>query len=298
MRAPYPAISASTDAALGEALGLPTDSAALGLLEMVDENMANAAREHAVESGKSLIGRTMIAFGGCAPLHAARLAQKLGIDRILVPEGAGVGSAIGFLRAPVGYEIARSLYQRLASLDRSRIDALLDAMVAEARSFVAAAADGPDADLQVERRAYMRYVGQSHEIEVPLPDGVLGENAPTVLRARYDDSYRRQFGPPVPGLEIEFVSWSVRAVLPVAPPTRVAAARQVEPRAYPDRSLLDLAGGGAVAARAVDRATLAAGTWLPGPAVIVEDETTTVVPGGFRATCLPEGHILIEREAE
>ncbi len=293
-----PAAAGAVDAALGDALRLPTESAALGLLEMVDENMANAAREHAVESGKSLIGRTMIAFGGCAPLHAARLAQKLGIGRIVVPEGAGVGSAIGFLRAPIGYEIARSLYQRLSTLDRERIDALLDEMVGEARDFVVAAA-GENAAPTVERHAYMRYVGQSHEIEVELPEGALGEDAVELLRERYDSAYRRQFGPPVPGLEIELVSWSVRAALPVTPPERVApVAGTGGATGFGDRVLFDLASGGSVVAPAVSRGSLVSGEWLPGPAAIVEDETTTIVPPGYRATALAEGHILIERNAE
>ena len=83
-------------------LGLTAEMAALGVIEMVDENMANAARVHAIESGKTYEGRTLIAFGGGGPVHACRVAEKVGISRVLVPSGAGVGSAIGFLRAPVG----------------------------------------------------------------------------------------------------------------------------------------------------------------------------------------------------
>ncbi len=93
-------------------LALPVELAALGVSEIVDENMANAARVHAIESGKDARGRTLVAFGGAAPLHAARLAEKLGLDRVLVPSYAGVGSAVGFLRAPIAYEIVRSSLQR------------------------------------------------------------------------------------------------------------------------------------------------------------------------------------------
>ena len=108
---------AAAEAALrhdvAEPLGLALELAAFGVSEIVDENMANAARVHAVESGKDARGRTLIAFGGAAPLHAARLAEKLGIDRVLVPSNAGVGSAVGFLRAPIAFEIVRSRLQRL-----------------------------------------------------------------------------------------------------------------------------------------------------------------------------------------
>ena len=144
-----------------------TGMAALGVIEMVDENMANAARVHAVESGKTCEGRTLIAFGGGGPVHGARIAEKIGIARVLVPSGAGVGSAIGFLRAPVGYEVVRSLYQRLGSLDLDAVNALLAAMAEEAASVVARGSFG--AETEERRLAYMRYVGQGHEIAVPLP---------------------------------------------------------------------------------------------------------------------------------
>jgi N-methylhydantoinase A/oxoprolinase/acetone carboxylase beta subunit len=112
--------------------GLPPEMAALGVVEMVDENMANAARVHAIESGKTYEGRTLIAFGGGGPVHACRVAEKIGISRVLVPSGAGVGSAIGFLRAPVGYEVVRSLYQRLSTFEIDAVNALLTSMFDEA----------------------------------------------------------------------------------------------------------------------------------------------------------------------
>ncbi len=96
-----PALSAEAlTTHIGQPLSLDPITAAYGVAEVVDENMANAARVHAVENGEDLADYTMIAFGGAAPLHAGRLCEKLGITRLLVPPGAGVGSAIGFLRAP------------------------------------------------------------------------------------------------------------------------------------------------------------------------------------------------------
>ena len=107
----------ATTAKIGASLDLSVEHAALGISEMVDENMANAARVHAIESGKDLQERTLIAFGGAAPLHAARVAEKLGIARILIPSNAGVGSAVGLLRAPVAYEIVRGRLMRLSTFD-------------------------------------------------------------------------------------------------------------------------------------------------------------------------------------
>ncbi|HZU91486.1 MAG TPA: hydantoinase/oxoprolinase family protein, partial [Stellaceae bacterium] len=152
---------------IGEPLGLALELAALGVSEIVDENMANAARVHAIESGKDVRDRTLVAFGGAAPLHAARLAEKLGIDRVLIPSHAGVGSAVGFLRAPISYEIVRSHLQRLDAFDAEAANALFAAMRAEAERVVRRGAG--TAPLTETRSAFMRYRGQGHEIAVSLP---------------------------------------------------------------------------------------------------------------------------------
>src|SRR6202035_4831132 len=152
---------------IGAALNLATEHAALGISELVDENMANAARVHAIESGKDIRPRTLIAFGGAAPIHAARVAEKLGIARVLVPANAGVGSAVGFLRAPVAYEIVRSHLERVSRFEAAAVNRLLGEMRAEAEAIVRRGA--PEARLTEQRSAFMRYRGQGHEIAVPLP---------------------------------------------------------------------------------------------------------------------------------
>jgi N-methylhydantoinase A len=134
---------------IGVVLDLSAEHAALGISEVVEEAMANAARVHAIESGKDLRARTLVAFGGAAPLHASRLAEKVGISRVLVPANAGVGSAVGLLRAPVAYEIVRSRLMRLGSFDAVSANRLFEEMRAEAENIVRPAA--PMANL-VERR--------------------------------------------------------------------------------------------------------------------------------------------------
>ncbi len=151
---------------VGASLGLDAEAAAFGAGETVDENMAAAARAHAVEQGKDVRQRTMIAFGGAAPLHAARLAEKLGLSKVIIPEGAGVGSAIGFLLAPASYEIIRSLPMRLDTLDAAKVEDLFAALREEAEAVVRAAE--PTTALSETRAAYMRYVGQGYEIAVSV----------------------------------------------------------------------------------------------------------------------------------
>ena len=317
----------SLRSAIGEPLGLTDPLAALSVSEMVDENMANAARVHAVEWGKDISARTMIAFGGAAPLHAARLAQKLGVGRVIVPTAAGVGSAIGMLRAAVSYEVVRSRYLRLAGFDPRAVNDLLAEMHEEARAVVAAGA-GNDGEVEEARYAYMRYVGQGHEIVVPVPVRTLGAGDGEALAEAFDVEYARLYGRTIPGQEREVLSWTltVTAGRPsssppprptpedgaTGPPPKARAARlrtgppgtgdgtgpagddlgETKP---PVRRLFDPVLADYAAAAVHRRERLAPDNTLTGPAVVVEEQTTTVVPDGFRATVDPLGYLVLER---
>ena len=114
----------------------------------------------------------MIAFGGNGPLHATRVAQKIGVRQIIIPRDPGVGSAVGFLHAPISYEIIRSLYMRGDSFDAAAVRRLFAGMEAEAAAVVRAGAAG--AKIEQRRLAFMRYQGQGHEIEIELPLGKIG----------------------------------------------------------------------------------------------------------------------------
>ena len=310
--------------AVGEPLDLGDPFAALSVSEMVDENMANAARVHAVEWGKDISARTMIAFGGAAPLHAARLAQKLDVSRVIVPTGAGVGSAIGMLRAAVSYEVVRSRYLRIADFDPGAVNALLAEMREEARAVVAAGAgDVETGGLDETRHAYMRYVGQGHEIVVPLPVRPLAAGDQETLAEAFDAEYARLYGRTIPGQEREILSWTLTVTArkpsrpsparPLTPSEAAGASLPSEPEAGgpdvgaggerapppppppPSRRLFDPIRADYVAAAVYRRERLAPDDELAGPAVIVEDQTTTVVPDGFRATVDPLGYLVLDR---
>ena len=289
------AAEAALQAVVGRPLGLDAGMAALGVIEMVDENMANAARVHAIESGKTYDGRTMIAFGGGGPVHGARIAEKIGIDRILVPSGAGVGSAIGFLRAPVGYEVVRSLYQRLGTLDLGAVNTLLAAMSDEAASVVAEGSFG--AETEERRIAYMRYVGQGHEIAVPLPARPLEPADVPAIRVAYDAEYTRFYDRPVPGSDVEVMSYAVTvATLPAG--TAVAAADVSPYSAAPQRvqRVRDTATGAVADWAIYERETLRPGARFPGPAIVAETETSTLVGPGWSGRITTEGYIELIRE--
>ncbi len=379
---------------VGGRLGMETGVAALGVSEMVDENMSNAARTHAIEWGKGLTGRTVVAFGGSAPIHAARVAEKLEVDRFIVPGHAGVGSAVGFLLAPISFEVVQSRYMRLSGFDAALVREVLAGMRAEAAAVVGSGA--PGAETTERAHAYMRYVGQGHEIGVELPRGVVaardseagreanseanseagsavdseadpdvaansevGPEPVAALRAAFDHAYETVYGRTIPGLDIEVLSWTLVVSAPggvsaetscVASETSrvsaetsstaagplclsaetpaVAAANRDPSAANRDASaasrdaaasrgvsaetsppghppshptppafadLFASAAEGHVAAAVHHRPDLRAGAAIPGPALIAEEQTTTVVPEGWEALVLPGGHLLVER---
>jgi N-methylhydantoinase A len=285
----------AVDKSVGKPLGLVRLDAAFGISEIVEENMANAARVHAVERGKELQDRTMIAFGGAAPIHAVRLAEKLGIRRVLVPSGAGVGSAVGFLMAPVAYEVVRSRYVQLdRSFDPAFVNALFAEMRAEAEAVVKAGA--PDAKLVETRTADMRYRGQGHEITVDLPTGPFTAASREKLVQLYETGYAATFGRTIPGLAAEIMNWTLRLsaeqpAQPICPPQPAdtpSKARGSRPVYDPaDQDMKDVA--------VYHRADLTIGSFMAGPAIIAEDETTTIVPKSFAARITPIGALLLEK---
>ncbi|MFC3678382.1 hydantoinase/oxoprolinase family protein [Ferrovibrio xuzhouensis] len=275
----------------GPAAATPSD-AAFGVTEMVDENMANAARAHTIENGRDVQSFTMIAFGGGAPLHASRQCEKLGIDRLLIPPGAGVGSAIGFLRAPFSYEASRGFFQRLATMDIQAVSRMLAVLEDEARAFVASCAD--EIDITAQRTAFMRYAGQGWEIPVPLAIDIDDATDPSCLRAAFEECYRRLFGRIIDGLEVEITNWSVLVtsrpleVPPVARRSLVADPITGKPRRFYDAAQRRLVEG-----QEVERAAMLPGAAVVGPAVIIESETSTVITSAFSAVMQDDGSLLV-----
>jgi N-methylhydantoinase A len=281
---------AALSAVLGDVLDMDASTSAFGLAEVVDENMANAARVHAVENGEDLSDYTMIAFGGAAPLHAGRLCEKLGVERLLVPPGAGVGSAIGFLRAPFSFEANRSVYMTLAKFDAGKIKSLLSELQAEATGFVRNC--DADATILSEFKAYMRYTGQGWEIPIILTAEQAANPDAATFERLFEEDYAKLFGRTVEGLDIEITVWSVNATTPPEKVARVAttAAKSAAP-VDARRQMFDPARAEYVDSAVVLRDSMAEGAQAQGPAIITEDETTIIIPSSRSAIRQPDGCI-------
>ena len=280
---------------VGRSIEEDADHAAWMISEIVDENMANAARVHAVERGKSLDGRTMIAFGGAAPLHAVRMAEKLGVKEIVIPTGAGVGSAIGFLRAPISYEVVQSYFTTLSECDVGRVNEMLKQMSIDARNIVQLALK--DGEFLNVCSADMRYVGQGHEISVPIPSHELKRKHLNTLRERFDEAYLRQYGRIIPGVDVEVLSWTVSVTQPLE---RIPVLKKLNPKEevepYKWCEVWDGKNGMFVQCGSVARESLQENKKLVGPALITEEQTTTYIPYGFSASVNSLGFIIISSD--
>lgn len=279
--------------AVGAKLSLNAFWSAVGVSEIVEENMANAARVHAIERGKSITDYSMVAFGGGAPLHAGRLAQKLGIRRVVIPAGAGVGSAIGFARAPVAFEVVRGGLLLLGNCDPEIANRRIDAMRAEVLRVVLPAANG--AAISELRSVEMRYVGQGHELRIELPETSIDGDVLAKLRARFETAYEKIYGLRISALEVEIVTWTLTAtvVSEAEPPRHWLGAEKIAATSV-ERSIWEPALGEAVDFSCYQRSHLSRNDAVRGPALINEAETTTVVPAGWTVSLHPLGHLVME----
>lgn len=284
---------------IGKPLGMDAFWAAAGISEMVEENMANAARVHAIERGQDLENFTMVAFGGAAPLHAGRLAQKLGIRRVMVPAGAGVGSAIGFLRAPVAFEVVRSDLSVLSKMDPLVVEARLQAMHAEALAVVQTASAG--AALHVLRLAELRYAGQGHELRVRLPppsEGLIVQASLVALVEGFETTYEQIYGLRIPDCDVEVVTWSVTvSTLPQAAQAIALPPSMQQREASSTRPVWEPALGEQRPFGLHWRFDLQTQEHITGPALVAEDETTIVIPAGWVARLDEQGHLMMEAPA-
>ena len=269
---------------LAGTLGLTVEEVAWGIYQIVNENMANAARTHMGERGKDPRRLPLYAFGGAGPVHGYRVAEILHLPALISPFGAGVGSTFGLLAAPLAFDFVRSAYSRLDGLQWGSVNGLLDEMARDGRAILEGSGLA-GADISYERSADMRFVGQGHEVSVPLPDGVLGEHHLPEVAASFEQVYRALYGRKGPDVPLEVINWRVVATGPHPD----SDFRLPQDSADPDRALKGKRPayfpefGRYIETPVYDRYALKPGEVFEGPAIVEERESTLVVGARGRA---------------
>ena len=289
---------ARVERAIGEhiarPLGLDLVAAAVGIHDVVNENMAAATRMHAAEKGQDPCRFTLIAFGGAGPVHAYGLARLLKVRRIICPFGAGVTSALGMLVAAPSTDLVRSYVSRLENIDWNHLNGLFSEMAGDARALLVEAGADP-AELTLRRTADMRYVGQGFEISVPLAEGPLGPRSLDDLKERFLTTYAQLFERRIMDVPVEAISWRVAATAPVpnvelnfgGQPARRGDLRKGTRQVYFPQT-------GFAPCLVYDRYSFTAGIQLSGPAVIEERESTIVAGPDARITVDKHLNLIIE----
>src|SRR6266581_6393155 len=274
-------------------LGLSVEEAAWGIHQIVTTNMELATRVVSIERGRDPRALTLVAFGGSGPVHGCRLAQALGIPRVILPAAAGVTAAIGLLAAEVRFDVARTYVRRLDVVDAAFVSAMYEDMGRQATEVVReSSADGT---VVVARSADARYVGQGYELTVPVPAGRLDAAALARIRAAFDEIYAARYGYANPMEPVETVTWKLAAV---GGAPRVALAKAASDgrdgglkgrrRAwFPETR-------GWTECAVYDRYALAPGARLDGPAIVEERESTSVLPPGTSATVDEYANLIVE----
>ena len=283
-------------AKVASAVGASVVDTAAGVGEVVDQNMASAARMHAVERGVDLRGVTLIAFGGAGPVHACGVAELLEAPHVVFPVHASVLSAFGTLVTPVRIDLARTMVRPLDGLDVAERDRLLDELRAEgARVLVAAGV--PAERIRFRFGVDARYVGQGNEITVWVGEGAEFPVGGDTLAERFDEGYRRVYGMSIPDVGVEVVTWrlSSYAEAPAVDIPVLAEADDLEPVPHRRRSVRFGRAGAPLDVPIYRRSELRAGARITGPAIVEERETTAMIRPGWRCTVHPDGVIVADR---
>jgi N-methylhydantoinase A len=274
---------------------MTAEQVAWGIHQIVNENMANAARAHLSERGKDPRRMPMYAFGGAGPVHGFRVAEILRLPAMISPLGAGVGSTFGLLAAPLAFDFVRSAYSRMDQLDWNIANQLLDEMSEEGREILESSGLA-SANITYRRVADMRYMGQGHEVSVPLPQERLAARHLSQIIAAFKAVYRGLYGREGPDVPLEVINWRVVASgprpeiniqLPRTESQPTAARKGVRLAYFPEC-------GGYVETVVYDRYALTSGMGVDGPAIVEERESTLVIGARGRARVDERLNVIVE----
>ena len=274
-------------------VNIDTNIAALAISEIVDETMSNAARVHTVEQGHETSNRTLIAFGGAAPLHIARVAEKLRVSNIIIPTNASVGSAVGFLKAPVGYEVVKSLRMLLNRFETDKVNDLLEKMKNEAQSVIQS--ETGSVKFVEERFAFMRYAGQGHEIKVQVDNNLLTQSDISKIKSSFEKKYEKLYSRILPNADIEILTWSLS--LSIKNEKFNSFQKLNSYKKIKEQSLVDIVdydSSKKIKVPYFERASLKPGDIIEGHCIISEEQTTIVVSNKFNTKVLSNNFLQME----
>ena len=280
--------------AVGNPLGLSLGDAAWGVHTVANSNMERAMRIVSLERGRDPRRYAMVAFGGAGPLHAARLARALGVPQVIVPHGAGVGSAFGLLQAEPRIDVSQT---RVMTLNVGSAPAIAE-IYAELENQARANLErlGMAGEPRWSRYAYMRYAGQGYEVRTDLPGGTIDDDFIAQASEMFHDGYERLYRYRDAEATIEAVDWYLVASLPPANSAGAVdfAAAEETGRPPARRQAYFPESGGYTDVPVLDRTGMRVGETVEGPALIEETDSTTILLPGDRAAISPRGHLVID----
>ena len=274
-------------------VNIDTNIAALAISEIVDETMSNAARVHTVEQGHETSNRTLIAFGGAAPLHIARVAEKLRVSNVIIPTNASVGSAVGFLKAPVGYEVVKSLRMLLNRFETDKVNDLLEKMKNEAQSIIQS--ETGSIKFVEERFAFMRYAGQGHEIKVQVDNNLLTQSDISKIKTSFEKKYEKLYSRILPNADIEILTWSLSLSIKNEKFNsfkKINSYKKINEQSLVD--IVDYDSSKKIKVPYFERDSLKPGDIIKGHCIISEDQTTIVVSNKFNTKVLSNNFLQME----
>lgn len=281
-------------ATLADRLGLDPMKTAHGIIEIANENMASAIRELTIDRGRDPRDYVLVGFGGCGPMHAVGVAQSLGIPQIVVPFSPGVLSAYAGTRMDLQYDAETSFHASVTEADPETMNARLNEV--ESRATEPLVDDQSQlGTIEVSRVAEMRYVGQTYELDVPLPDGSTDRNTIDAAAERFHEIHEREYGISNRSFDVEFVS--VRAHASAALSETSEAPEAAGSGETDSRSRSVYFDGEWIETAVYDRLGLGAGTRLKTPAIVEDETATIVIEPGAEAWVDTSGNVVIDTEA-
>jgi N-methylhydantoinase A len=274
-------------------VNIDTNIAALAISEIVDETMSNAARVHTVEQGHETSNRTLIAFGGAAPLHIARVAEKLRVSNVIIPTNASVGSAVGFLKAPVGYEVVKSLRMLLNRFETDKVNDLLEKMKNEAQGIIQS--ETGSMKFVEERFAFMRYAGQGHEIKVQVDNNLLTQSDISKIKTSFEKKYEKLYSRILPNADIEILTWSLSLSIKNEKFNsfqKINSYKKINEQSLVD--IVDYDSSKKIKVPYFERDSLKPGDIIKGHCIISEEQTTIVVSNKFNTKVLSNNFLQME----